>query len=114
MTTLTHSSPLNRAIPVKFPSLNWKVFFILGFALFSFLIIFYIFEINELTKGSYLIKNYEKQLKEISGQSRILEMNFAKTNLLGSIQEKTKELNFEKTKQVKYIQILDPSLAKAK
>ena len=114
MTTLTHSLPNSKTVSLKFPGINWKLFFILGFVVFSVLIIFYIFEINELTKGSYLIKNYEKQLKGISEQSRVLEMSFAKTNLLASIQDKTKELNFEKTRQVKYIQILDASLAKAK
>ncbi len=113
MTTLTHYLPY-RAIVLKFPSINWRIIFMLGFAMLAFLLIFYVYEINQLTGGSYLIKSYEKQINTLSAQNRVLEMNFAKTNLLENIREKTSELNFEKTKEVKYIQIASSFLAKAK
>ncbi len=77
------------------------------------LLIFYAFLINELTGETYLIKSYGKQINALSQKNRNLEVSFAKTGFLGSVEQRAKELNFEKTTSVKYIQILDASLAKA-
>lgn len=78
------------------------------------LLIFYAFLINELTGGTYLIKNYSKQINTLSQENRNLEVNFAKTGFLESMEQRAKKLNFEKTTSVKYVQILDASLAKVK
>ncbi len=87
---------------------------IAGFFMACCLSILYAFLINELTSGTYFIKNYGKQINILSQENRNLEVSFAKTGFLGTVEQRTKELNFEKTTSVKYIQILDASLAKAK
>jgi hypothetical protein len=75
------------------------------------LLFFYVFGINQLTKGSYLIGNYEKKINILLVESRDLQMNFAESSFLGGIQDRVKELSFQKTTEVKYIQVSDNYLA---
>lgn len=60
------------------------------------------------------MNNYQKKLNNLINENKNLEVNLAQISYLENIQKKTKELNFEKTKTIKYIQILDNSLATAK
>ena len=87
---------------------------VMGFFMVCSLLVFYAFLINELTGGTYLIKNYDNQIEKLSQDNKNLEVSFAKTGFLGMVEQKAEALNFEKTTSVKYIQILDASLAKAK
>jgi len=104
MTTLTLSYS-------SWLGINWKMVCTAGFLVACSLLIIYAFLINELTGGTYLIKNYDKQIDTLSQENRNLEVSFAKTGFLGSVEQKTQELNFEKTTSVKYIKILDTSVA---
>jgi len=110
MTTLT----LSYSSAHKKININWKIVCIMGFLMACSLLILYAFLINELTGGTYLIKNYDKQIDTLSQENKNLEVSFTKTSFLGSVKQRAQELNFEKTTSVKYIQILDASLAKAK
>ncbi len=112
-TTLTYSSSYNRINSFSLAAIKWKVFLFFGALIIGALSIFYIFEMNSLINGTYLIKNYQKQLDGVLAENKNLEVGFAKTGFMGTIKEKTQELNFEKVKEVKYIQILDASVAKA-
>jgi len=122
MTTLTlaysssHKSIQKRSSSSVFLGINWKIICILGFIIVCSLLIFYAFLINELTGGTYMIKNYDKQIKTLSQENRNLEVDFAKTGFLGSVEQRTRDLSFEKTTSVKYIQVktLDVLLARAK
>lgn len=111
-TALNYRAIRHKTISVNFPDINWKLVYLSGILLFLLLLIFYIFEINELTKGSYLIKNYNKEISSLSQENRILETNFANSGLLTRAIEKAKELNFERTKDIKYVKILESSFAK--
>ncbi len=88
--------------------------FIFGLFTAGVLWALYNFALNELTRGTYLIKSYEKQISDLSRQNRELEVGFAESSFLGQVRAKTQELNFEKTTKVKYIQILDSAIATAK
>ena len=77
-------------------------------------LLYYVFGVNELTKGSYLIKNYQKEITKLSEENAILETSFADISFLENVQEKAKELSFEKTKSVKYIQVVGGELVSAK
>jgi predicted membrane protein len=114
MTTLIHSIAYNKAAVLILPRINWKIIFILEVMVISFLLIFCVFEINELTKGAYLIKDYEKEIINLSRENKNLEMSLARTNFMATIGEKTQQLGFEKVKEVKYIQILENSVAAVK
>ncbi|MDP2741250.1 MAG: hypothetical protein Q8O66_01000 [bacterium] len=85
--------------------LNWNIFCFIGLFTIMFLLFFYVYSINELTKGAYSIKNYEKQTNNLLQKNKGLEVEFAKSGFLGNLEVKTKELSFEKTQKIKYIQI---------
>ena len=116
MTTLTLSyRAIGRKIEsVSFPKINWKIVYVSGILLSLLMLVFYIFLVNELTRGAYLIKNYGKEINLLSGENRILETNSTGVGLLGQVMERAKELSFEETKNIKYVQILESSLAKAR
>lgn len=96
------------------PRINWKIVYLSGILFTLFLLVFYIFLINELTAGVYLIKNYNKEISNLSGENRTLETNFAEGVFRGEIQGKAAGLGFEKTAGVKYMKIIEDSLARAK
>jgi len=96
------------------PQLNWRFICFAGFIACSFLLLFYIYQVLDLTKGSYTINNYENQIAQISQENKDLEVNFAESDFLGEVLTKIQELNFQKTTSVSYIQILDSSVATAK
>jgi len=74
------------------------------------LLVFYVFQINEIIREDYLTKNYLKKIDALSQESKLLEINFAHTNSLGVVEEKPRALNFERVQKIKYIQILEASL----
>ena len=90
---------------VSIPSVPWKVVYPLGMLLLAGTLVFYIYSINALTQGSYLIKNYHTQMDSLLTENKNLQTDFAQTGFLGNIQEKVNQLNFEKTTRVTYVQI---------
>jgi predicted membrane protein len=92
---------------LRLPSvkLNWNILCFAGLIMIMFLLFFYVYSINELTRGAYFIKNYERQTDALLQKNKNLEVGFAKSGFLGNLEIKTKELVFEKVKEVKYIQI---------
>jgi len=120
MTTATlshsrlHKNAYSKVKSIELPQINWGVVCFAGIALCSFLLFFYIYQINILTKGSYLITSYENSIDKISEANKKLEVSFAENSFLGEVLTKTQELNFQKTTSVKYIQVLESSLANAK
>ena len=99
---------------VNFPIINWKAVCFIGFFMSLALLVFYVWQINDLTKGSYLINIYEKQINKLSKENKTLEISFAESSFLGQALIKIQALNFQKIKSVKYIQIPDSSVAVAK
>lgn len=95
-------------------SINWKVFCIISFAMLFSPLIFYIYQINNLTSGTYSISMYETKIAELSKENRKLEVAFAESSFLGDVESRTRQLNFQKTSGVKYIEVPDYLLAKAK
>ena len=76
------------------------------------LLVFYVWQVNELTAGSYLVNSYEKQITKLSDENKNLQISFAESSFLGRALEKIQALNFQKTTSVKYIQVPDNFLAK--
>lgn len=109
---LSFYSPFySRLVFIKVTRLNLRFLWVLGFSLIFFLALFYIFQINQMARNSHLVKIYEKRIETLSSENRFLEIKFAQVNSLANIEEMAKKLNFEKVKKVKYIQILESSLA---
>lgn len=117
MTTATisiHHKIKTQVNSISLPSINWKLVCLFGFFMASALLIFYVYQVNYLTGGTYLISKYEKEANNLSQESKNLEVNFAESGFLGEVLQKTQELGFQKTTAVKYIQVPDSSLALVK
>ena len=87
-----------------------KVFLTITFISILALLVFYIFQVNALTKETYLIQSCEKKLSQLSGENETLEVNFSKASSLSNIESYLQSQNFEKVSQVKYIYILESSV----
>lgn len=98
----------------ELPQINWGMICFVGIIICSLLLVFYVYQINVLMSGTYLINKYEKDIKKIAAENKELEVNFAENNFLAGVLSKTQELNFEKTTSVKYIQVVENTLANAK
>jgi hypothetical protein len=97
---------------IYFPAINWKAVCFTGFFIISALLVFYVWQINDLTRGSYMINSYEKQISKSSDENKNLEISFAESSFLGQALSKIQALNFQKnTSMPKYIQIPDNSVA---
>jgi hypothetical protein len=94
---------------LNLPAVNWKLVCFAGFFMILALLVFYVWQINDLTRGFYLTNTYEKQISKLSEENKNLQVSFAENSFLGQALEKIKALNFQKTTSVKYIQILDSS-----
>lgn len=92
---------------INLPAVNWKAVCILGFFMILALLVFYVWQINALTRGYYLTNTYEKQISNLSEENKNLQISFAESSFMGQALEKIKALNFQKTTSVKYIQLLD-------
>ena len=92
---------------IDLPLVNWRVVCFVGFFVSLALLIFYVWQINDLTRGSYLINSYEKQISKLSEENKNLQISFAESSFLGQALSKIQALNFQKTTSVKYIQMLD-------
>lgn len=112
--TLSYRAIQNKVKLISLPKINWKLVYIFGILLCLLLAVFYIFSINKLTYGTYLIKNYNKEIIQLSKENKALEADFAKIGFLDQIHKEVKNLGFEKPSQIKYIEIINTSLAKAR
>jgi hypothetical protein len=111
---LHYKAMQRRVTSVAMPKIPWKFIYILV-GLFSFvLLVSYIFVVNQLTQGAYTIKSYHKELSGLLEENTHLQASFAENSFLGIAQENAQKLNFEKITSVKYVQILETSLAQAK
>jgi len=97
-----------------FSGMDWKLIcFVCFFACLS-LLVYYVFQVVHLTSGSYSIESYEVKVSQLLEEKRDLEVSFAENSFLASLQKKISGLNFQKTTSVKYIQLPDSYLARAK
>ncbi len=113
--TLSHHS-VHRGKGIAMPSLAipWKFIYFLAAICSVLMLIFYIFQVNQLTMESYLIKNDNRQMSMLTQENTDLQANFAQTSFLGQVQSEAASLDFQKTTNVAYVQLLQPSLAEAK
>lgn len=97
---------------ISLPTVSWKFFYGSLILLSSLLLVFYVFSINELTRGVYLIKQYNKEINILVSENKILSNKFTNNNFLIKTQERAHQLSFEKTKDIKYVQVLESSLVR--
>lgn len=96
---------------LRFP---WKALYLLVMVAAVCMVFFYIFTINQLTQGAYIIKNYNREIGSLLAENKNLQASFDQTSFLGGVQQKAQALSFQKTANIKYLQILQHSLAEAR
>lgn len=111
MTTLALQHKLKS---VALPTINVKSLYLVGIPVLFLMLVFYIYSINVLTGGSYMIKGYNKQMAALQDENAALQTRFAASDFMGTVQDKTSNLGFEKTTQVTYIEVVGNSLAQAR
>lgn len=94
--------------------LSPKIIWFLGFILALVLLVFYIFQVNLMTKEIYSIQNYQRKINDLSRENKILEINLSQQNSLSNIETLARGLNFEKVDKIRYIQVLESQVAKNK
>lgn len=100
--------------PVRLFKFHWKWCYGAALVLFLMMLVGYVYSINTLTAGSYALKTYQKELDTLLTQHKALDAQAATDGFLGSLQEKVMALGFQKTTDVTYVQMLNPSLAQAR
>jgi hypothetical protein len=108
MTTMNYILSLNQPGQIIFKKIS-TIFWTMNLIFFSFLAIFYIFQVGTLTQKIYLIKDYEKRLEKLSKENEVLEINLSKSDSLNNIENYLLNGNFVRANpgQVKYIRILE-------
>ena len=107
----SHTIALQKAFLIKLPNINIKLFVSVGFCLVLALSVFYVYQINSMISSNYGIKSYQKQINTLTTENKNLEVKLAQISYIENVKQKTAELGFSKVQTVKYIQILDSSLA---
>lgn len=92
---------------VSLPKVNWKLFCICGLLVCSVLLVFYVWQVNSLTAGSYTINNYINEADKLSQENRQLELTFAERSFLGSAVNKISAMNFQKAQSTEYVKLND-------
>ena len=101
---------------IELPTINWKAICYVGSAITFLLLVFYVLQINSLTRGSYLISSYQKQINQLSQENRNLQVSFAESSFMGQALQKVQALNFQKVNpsSIIYVQMIDSSTQVAK
>ena len=99
---------------INFPKINWKLVCFVMFSMCISLLVYYVWQVKYLTGGSYQVDSYEQQILKLQDQKKDLEVSFAESGFLGQAQAEIRALGFQKTTSVRYIQLPDNYLARAK
>ena len=118
-TTVLHLPKVRKSMHEKvaieaLPKLNWKLICFLAFSACFLLLVFYVWQINSLTGGSYAVSEYEKQISQLDQENKNLQVSFAESSFLGQVLTAAQKLDFQKVTSVKYVQIPDNAVALVK
>jgi predicted PurR-regulated permease PerM len=94
----------NIFLKIKF---SLKMFWILSFVLVIAFLVSYIIQVNSLAKETYQIQDYQQKIGKISQENESLLSNALKESSLSNIETIIKDLSFERTQKIHYIQVLD-------
>jgi len=113
MTVLSQVISQKLVLP-KIGKVSLRKFLLLNVAFIAFSLMFYMFQNNEMVRNTYLTKDMEGKISKISQENAFLEKNILKSNSLSFIETSAQKLNFEKVGEIKYIQIMDNKVVRAK
>jgi|SRR3989344_2125167 len=109
--TLTAKAIQEQVKTARLSHIPWKAVVIALATLCFVALLSYVFLVNQLTQGTYLIKSGNKQLNALMQENVKLQARFAESGLLGSVQEKAYAMNFGKTTKITYIELVGNTIA---
>jgi len=112
MNSYTQSNFISeKLIFFSFPKISLRTIQILVFVFVGFLLIFYVFQIHEITKANFSLLVYQKKIAEIARENKSLENNFSQSNSLAGLEAFLKNSNYEKVGRVYYIRMPESEVA---
>ena len=88
-----------------------KAVFLISFSLAISLIGFYVFQVNEITRASFTVNNYEKKIADLDREFKTLQISFSGTNSLPGLEGALVAKGYEKVGKIDYIQVLASAVA---
>lgn len=79
----------------------------MSFLLTFSLLVFYVYQVNEMTRLGSLLSKYESGLSRLSQDNKALESAFSQSNSLGSLEGMLKGGSYEKVGKIFYIRLLN-------
>lgn len=76
------------------------------------LVVFYVFQINQMTGAVYSIGDCEKRINSLSLENKKLEIDFSQANSLANIEARIRKLDYEPIKELRYIRIFEGTAIK--
>ena len=92
-------------------TLNTNLIFVLTLISALLVLVSYIFQIGSLNRDIYSLANYERKLSSLLDNNKVLDISFSMVNSLSNIDDYLVKSNFIRPDYVKYIQILEGSVA---
>jgi len=89
-----------------------KNLWVLSLAFLLYLLFFLVLQVNYFVQDVFMIRDCENTLNNLSDNRGTLEVGLAQSSSLNNIDQYLINENFKKANHVKYIQILEPSVAK--
>jgi len=71
----------------------------------------YIVQVGALSQEIYLTQNYKERLSALSENNKFLDISFSKMDSLSNIDEHIDGSRFVKSENIKYVRLLDSSIA---
>ena len=87
--------------------LNSRALFVSGALSIVGLLVFSIFQVGLMVKDIYTVQEYQKTIKDLSRENKVLELNLSEKNSLVSLGDIIKNLDFQEVNNVRYIRVLD-------
>jgi hypothetical protein len=90
-----------RAIDI--PVVDWKSVCFMGFFMGLMLLVFYVWQIGNLTRDNYVLDGYKAQVSKLSDENKNLQISFAENSFMEEALIKIEGLKFQKAESVKYV-----------
>lgn len=91
--------------------LSFRRFYITGILAIVLLLSFYIYQVQAHTQASFVIADYENQIKEISTSQGYFALNFSKNNSSIDLEKLLNSADFQEVGRVRYIQMTSAQVA---
>jgi len=106
--SLVSSFPIS-IFPIRLKKLNFfsKTFWVVMLFVTVTLIVACVFQLNSQVQETYLIKQYENKLNQLTQENKVLEIDYSKTNSLNNIGALAQNQVFEKAQKIEYIRVLE-------